>query len=602
MFVVTAALGLFYTAAAVPTASAGPPPVCSAQSGRGCFIEVASPTGAWMGDVTGVSAFSFTPNADVRFEIYDTAGGPLVAGPFSVRSDGMGRAAYFGFPAIKVGNNVVVTDLASGVVKQLEVLSLTVDTVDIDADKVAGTAPAGAMVSVNVTQPDGSVPNATITATQSGTWTADFRAQNVNLTGSTSVGAWIFDSDGDKTLTSPRPGCPATRLGWFWDCSIHSSLERDGMQVNWATPNSDVRLQVFDAGGRSIWGPVEQKTDAQGDLGMQLLGFDSDIDLVSGDRMVMTDLATSTVKTLQLMPLSIDSVDPATDVVAGSAPAGTSLDVWAETSRALGPTSPITVQANGSGIWTVDFRATIGHDITDTDAVSAASFDADGDVTMDALGAPLGDCVPDEETVCGTAGPDTIRPTGSTTSSQMTDAATAVRTRAVYGGPGDDILLATVKKSLRRLKLDVGSGAVDRVVIRPGAKGRAGGSIQHVVVRGRTSSLVVVLPAHAGRLVVKVTGANGSDRVSTRTMGGKGASPGGYLISGKAGADKVITGDGADRLLGGPGNDVLTGGRGKDVLKGGPGADTLKGGPGRDTCFKGRGDNVKSCEIVRRGK
>ena len=78
-------------------------------------------------------------------------------------------------------------------------------------------------------------------------------------------------------------------------------------------------------------------------------------------------------------------------------------------------------------------------------------------------------------------------------------------------------------------------------------------------VRGRTSSLIVVLPAHAGTLVVKVTGAKGPDRVRTRKMGGMGASTGGYLISGKSSADKITTGDGTDHLLGGPGNDVLNG-------------------------------------------
>lgn len=47
-------------------------------------MEVASPIGAWMEDVTSVSAFSFIPNSDVRFEIQETAGGLLVAGPITV--------------------------------------------------------------------------------------------------------------------------------------------------------------------------------------------------------------------------------------------------------------------------------------------------------------------------------------------------------------------------------------------------------------------------------------------------------------------------------------------------------------------------------------
>lgn len=59
-------------------------------------MEVASPTGAWMGEVTRVSAFSFTPNSDVRFEIQETAGGLLVAGPITVRRDASRHAADLG--------------------------------------------------------------------------------------------------------------------------------------------------------------------------------------------------------------------------------------------------------------------------------------------------------------------------------------------------------------------------------------------------------------------------------------------------------------------------------------------------------------------------
>jgi Ca2+-binding RTX toxin-like protein len=566
-----------------------------------------------MGDVTTVNAFLFTPDSDVSFELYDSPGGSLLAGPATMKTDGSGGAVYNRLPPIRVGNEVRATDVATGIVKSLVVLSLSVDAVDLDADTVSGTATAGSSVSVNATQPDGSVPNVTTTADSSGKWIADFGADHIDLTGSTGIGAWIFDSDGDKTTTAPRPGCPATQMGWFWDCSIHASLQTDGVMVNWASANSEIQFEVLDSAGHTIWGPVRERTNEHGDVAAQLLGFDSGVDLVAGDRIVMTDLATSTVKTLDLEPLAIESVDPETDVVSGTAPPNASVDVAAQTSLDFGPTAVTTV-ADASGHWSLNFKQAAHHDITDVDAVSAFVFDPDGDVTMDALGTPLKDCSAGADTVCGTAGPDSIRPTGgaaaATTSSSLepglrvTASATriAARTRTVHAGPGDDIVLATATRDLRQLRLDVGTGALDRVVVRAGPKLPKRSSLPHVVVSGKSRSMFVVLPAHAGNLVVEVIGARGADSVSTRKLGGKGFSAGGYRIFGKGGNDKLTGGDGSDRIDGGGGNDLLKGGRGNDVLIGGSGKDTLIGGPGRDTCYKGPGDRLESCEVVRRLK
>src|SRR5439155_25530586 len=152
---------------------------------------------------------------------------------------------------------------------------------------------------------------------------------------------------------------------------------------------------------------------------------------------------------------------------------------------------------------------------------------------------------------------------GATTAAtgRAATAAKFAKFRRVKAGGGDDVVLVTIGAS-GRADVNTGTGATDRVLVRPGVGRSAAGRVD---VHGRSSRMVIALPAHAGSLRVDVTGSRGHDRVTTRKLGGRGASPGGY------------------RIAGGPGNDYLAGGDGRD---------TLIGGPGRDTCVAGRGDVV----------
>jgi Ca2+-binding RTX toxin-like protein len=53
-------------------------------------------------------------------------------------------------------------------------------------------------------------------------------------------------------------------------------------------------------------------------------------------------------------------------------------------------------------------------------------------------------------------------------------------------------------------------------------------------------------------------------------------------IRGGEGDDVLTGGAGADKLIGGPGDDELNGRGGNDALIGGPGEDTVNGGPGQN--------------------
>jgi hypothetical protein len=542
-----------------PDASAqGPEPRCPSAgdpSDPSCTIH-AEPVG---NDVTAVH---FTPGSTVEFEVFDD--GRRVAGPVRSRAGGGGAAgADFSRPPLdlKPGHEVVVTDGATSTVKRLVVSPVKITAVDLAANAVSGTANPGERVRV-VLDPEHSQSNrgravGEATAGQNGRWTVAF-PQSADITEQTVINLYAVDADGDRT--GPRPiGCPPVpgRL----NCVIDVHIDGDYVFAS-MTPDSEVKTQVFASpGGSSRYGPFTQPTDDVGEMvpGLEP-AFDAGVDLVPGMQIVATDAKTNTVKRLQLPPLFVDRVDPQTDVVEGRAPPDA--DVHVNIPGGQGQT----MRADAAGNWRLDYRATFGFDITYEHTAVAGMLDGDGDVTSAERGAPLLDCVPDADTVCGTAGTETLRTSDAPVAARV--AAAASSTREVKAGGGRDTVLIRAGGSIKTVDVDTGKGKLDKVVVRPGS----GTARPTVLIDGSSRRLVVVLPADAGKLIARVTGTGGSDRVYTRKLGSSSGSGGGY------------------RIAGGKGNDTLRGGNGKDVLN---------GGAGRDTCFKGRGDIVKSCEVVR---
>jgi Ca2+-binding RTX toxin-like protein len=528
----------------------GCPPV-----GRTCSILV---------DVTGdhINAFGFTPQSPVRLEVYQSVGEPLVHGPETRQTDQQGNAS-FGGPIeldLRGGEYIVATDVATSVQKTLELRPLVITSVDAADDTVSGTARPGDDVFVvlqgsNVSPENFSAYHAEVQADGSGAWTVDFGARGADvpdqLQESTSITATTTDDDGDSTSANLPPGCP--RLGHGWSCLIIGSIESDSISVVGFTPDSEVSFEVFDRrGGTSIHGPVAETSDRLGNAGIDF-GVNPGPDLVPGTYIQVTDQATGTVKDLELVELFVDRVDTDADVVEGRAPPGTSVQVGG-----LLPT------ADSSGFWRADFRA-VGVDITLQDFFAAFVHEDDGDSTADVLGAPIPGCQADADTTCGSAGPDTIREDDG----------------EIITGLQDDTVLVTVDESTDEVTIDLGKGE-DAVVVEPTRRNfRLLRAVSpHIVVREDPGNTIVVLPEHAGRLIIEVFSAGGDDSVRTRDLGGKGSSSGSY------------------RIDGGSGNDELTGGDGDDILIGGRGTDVLRGGPGFDKCFVSGKDSTKGCERI----
>jgi Ca2+-binding RTX toxin-like protein len=172
------------------------------------------------------------------------------------------------------------------------------------------------------------------------------------------------------------------------------------------------------------------------------------------------------------------------------------------------------------------------------------------------------------------------------------------------GGDGSDHLTAgpgaalfDTTDSLALLQHDIVDRRLQSAVLN-GADRFAGGPGDDLVTYvNRDLPVVVTLDGLAND-----GSAGEGDRVDAdveRVWGGAradvmGAAPGGSLLFGDLGPDRIVCGPGPDRLSGGfdDGADTITGARGDDQLVGAPGDDTLDGGAGTDLVLGGSGDDA----------
>jgi hypothetical protein len=94
---------------------------------------------------------------------------------------------------LKAGDEVTLSDGTT--MRHLVVSIVTIDSVDVEADTVAGTAEAGASVRLPTPADDALY----VTADSNGIWFADFRHAGFDLLPGTTIIAEVYDEDGDLT-------------------------------------------------------------------------------------------------------------------------------------------------------------------------------------------------------------------------------------------------------------------------------------------------------------------------------------------------------------------------------------------------------------------
>ncbi len=239
-------------------------------------------------------------------------------------------------------------------------------------------------------------------------------ANQNNLDGDAEGDACDLDDDGD-TIPDATDNCPVDpntnqadadgdMIGDACD-TVTNDADNDGVpdgsdnnpgtyfEVNrWAdvtsiggwTPNSTISVVVTGSAAQT----VTCNTNANGDLGMLddsgnvfITACElSPVPLEVGDVVTVTDDGDGAVKTVTI-GLTITKVERWSEIVFGTATPGASVEVIA-TSPASGDSSPITVEADGMGIWSADF-STLPYNISALNgqvAAKATVVDLESDI------------------------------------------------------------------------------------------------------------------------------------------------------------------------------------------------------------------------------
>lgn len=325
------------------------------------------------GDATGVARQPATVTASLSWDVVTTSGfAPNVTATLTVRDAPDGavvvsltgtttESGYVYFAAgidLVPGMDVAVTD--GTITKHLTLAALSVRSVDPTSDTVTGTAAPGTHVSVYAYDSSGGgSPTREVVADENGEWRADF-AGAFHLSGVTAV-ASAADGDGDRTEASKRPSTIAV-----W-------LSAGSVAANGFAPNASATLTIRAVPGGAVLATAVRSTDAYGYAWFSRYD-DFDIPLVAGQEVTVAD--GTTTRAMELAAISIDSVDIATDVVTGTAPAGATVDIDAYDGVDIIDNTAV---ANAAGIWRADFSGI--RDIRYTTGFSAIVRDANGDTT-----------------------------------------------------------------------------------------------------------------------------------------------------------------------------------------------------------------------------
>lgn len=325
-----------------------------------------------------VNGWEWAAGATVNLTMDDPSNGPGVDYTVETTADEWGNIYLDLQPAPDIAPGAIFTVTDSFSTKSHEILILSVDDIDLDADTVTGTAGIGRVVHVWACDPSGCadrhpVPDA------SGVWTADFAHPGPGgdeqvirdlVPGS---GGGAADSDVDNDVTQfdwyvPNPRFNASHqydwvAGWDWAVSAPITITIDD-------PASGPGIDYTGAATTDTWGNFSHN--------MQPV-----FDMAPGQTVTVTD-GTST-KTHLITNLVVTGLDEDTDTVYGTADPGVRVEVSACDATHCATRHET---ADGSGQWAADF-AVPGDEGDEQDLIdlvpgiggSAQEEDADGDRT-----------------------------------------------------------------------------------------------------------------------------------------------------------------------------------------------------------------------------
>ena len=271
---------------------------------------------------------------------------------------------------VEPGHQVTLTQVAGATtyVRETVVTSLTVTEIDEAADTVSGTGVPGTEVGVDLWD-ESAGANRTVVVQTDGTWTADFSVDTelFDIAPGTGGEANQRDNDGDSTQWSIRVPDPAFSVetphsvwsfndGWVPGRTVTITVDDNEDPLDGHLYQTTTVIES--------WGPSPWEAGWNLQTGFTILP----------GHYVRIDDGVDVDKMLRVTDLLITSVDTTADMISGTAPAGTDVEVHACSEFDC---ENVIATADGTGAWNADFTL----DIQTEFGGAAQIFDDDGDST-----------------------------------------------------------------------------------------------------------------------------------------------------------------------------------------------------------------------------
>ena len=297
------------------------------------------------------------PESEVQINVDDPAVGGAVDFTTTIPTDADGYFEVFDLPFDIQAGQIATVSQQGFSVKTHDVIDLTISEVDPVAETVSGVGGADTLTYVNF--PGGQV---VVTSDGTGEWTADLGSAGFDIVPGTTIYAFQADEDWDQTQIDfhlPEP---------FF--SVSPIEPPDHMWGAGWLPESEVQINVDDP---AVGGAVDFTTTIPTDADGYFEVFDLPFDIQAGQIATVSQQGFS-VKTHDVIDLTISEVDPVAETVSGVGGADTLTYVNF-------PGGQVVVTSDGTGEWTADLGSA-GFDIVPGTTIYAFQADEDWDQTQ----------------------------------------------------------------------------------------------------------------------------------------------------------------------------------------------------------------------------
>ena len=237
-----------------------------------------------------INGNNWTPNNSVTVSLFEFEGGSAIGSPSTWDTDNYGNFyADLRNESIDLlpDNYITVTDNDSGVVKSLTLSNLTIDYLDPDLEVAGGQAPADTRLSIDFNNQQENI-QFDLFSEADGTWEANFAAYDFDLQLGSSGSIMIFDDDGDGTQVEGYVPNPHFTVYPEWE-AVEAYDWPDGALVT-ASVNEKTECVAEGWSGYPEWGPSTTNV---------WINFPEGCDVIVGDIVTVTDVATPQVHTVQ---------------------------------------------------------------------------------------------------------------------------------------------------------------------------------------------------------------------------------------------------------------------------------------------------------------